>query len=65
MFGHIRYMMSFRGKRSVIHGYLFILGSTRWKGYVCTGCDKQRTDSSPLFGLDCEMVKMNVWPYKI
>ncbi|NXY67233.1 REXO5 exonuclease, partial [Glareola pratincola] len=32
-----------------------IKGSTRWKGYVCTGCDKQRTDSSPLFGLDCEM----------
>ncbi|NXC38352.1 REXO5 exonuclease, partial [Penelope pileata] len=25
------------------------------KGYICTECDHQRTDSSPLFGLDCEM----------
>ncbi|NWX07856.1 REXO5 exonuclease, partial [Caloenas nicobarica] len=32
-----------------------IKGSPRCKGYVHTECDQQRTDSSPLFGLDCEM----------
>ncbi|NXK27219.1 REXO5 exonuclease, partial [Arenaria interpres] len=30
-------------------------GSPRCNGYVCTECNQQRTDSSPLFGLDCEM----------
>lgn len=39
---------------------LFILGSPGCKGYIYTECDQQRTDSSPLFGLDCEMVKINV-----
>ncbi|KFP40312.1 Putative RNA exonuclease NEF-sp, partial [Chlamydotis macqueenii] len=32
-----------------------IKGSPQCKGFICTGCDQQRTDSSPLFGLDCEM----------
>ncbi|NWS69743.1 REXO5 exonuclease, partial [Crotophaga sulcirostris] len=32
-----------------------IKGSPRCKGYVHTECDRPRTDSSPLFGLDCEM----------
>lgn len=32
-----------------------IEGSPRSKGYISTECDQQRTDSSPLFGLDCEM----------
>ncbi|NXI94620.1 REXO5 exonuclease, partial [Psophia crepitans] len=32
-----------------------IRGSPKCKGYVYTECDQQRTDSSPLFGLDCEM----------
>ncbi|NXO49217.1 REXO5 exonuclease, partial [Aramus guarauna] len=32
-----------------------IKGSPRYKGYIYTECDQQRTDSSPLFGLDCEM----------
>ncbi|NXI39048.1 REXO5 exonuclease, partial [Galbula dea] len=32
-----------------------IKGSPGCKGYVYTECDKRRTDSSPLFGLDCEM----------
>ncbi|XP_075623410.1 RNA exonuclease 5 isoform X1 [Balearica regulorum gibbericeps] len=32
-----------------------IKGSPRCKGYIYTECDQQRTDSSPLFGLDCEM----------
>ncbi|NXP47471.1 REXO5 exonuclease, partial [Heliornis fulica] len=32
-----------------------IKGSPKCRGYVCTECDQQRTDSSPLFGLDCEM----------
>ncbi|NWH64313.1 REXO5 exonuclease, partial [Geococcyx californianus] len=32
-----------------------IKGSPRCKGYVHTGCEEPRTDSSPLFGLDCEM----------
>ncbi|NXH21254.1 REXO5 exonuclease, partial [Bucco capensis] len=32
-----------------------IKGSPGCKGYVYTECDQQRTDSSPLFGLDCEM----------
>ncbi|XP_061849330.1 RNA exonuclease 5 isoform X2 [Colius striatus] len=32
-----------------------IKGSPGCKGYVHTECDQQRTDSSPLFGLDCEM----------
>ncbi|XP_064887109.1 RNA exonuclease 5 isoform X1 [Columba livia] len=32
-----------------------IKGSPRCKGFVHTECDQQRTDSSPLFGLDCEM----------
>uniref|UniRef100_A0A8C8AUD9 RNA exonuclease 5 n=1 Tax=Otus sunia TaxID=257818 RepID=A0A8C8AUD9_9STRI len=35
--------------------YLFFLGSPGCKGYIYTECDQQRTDSSPLFGLDCEM----------
>ncbi|EOB02024.1 Putative RNA exonuclease NEF-sp, partial [Anas platyrhynchos] len=30
-------------------------GSPGCKRYVHTECDQQRTDSSPLFGLDCEM----------
>ncbi|XP_058705799.1 RNA exonuclease 5 isoform X1 [Poecile atricapillus] len=30
-------------------------GSPGCKGYISTECDQQRTDSSPLFGLDCEM----------
>ncbi|NXI68259.1 REXO5 exonuclease, partial [Anseranas semipalmata] len=30
-------------------------GSPGCKGYMYTECDQQRTDSSPLFGLDCEM----------
>ncbi|PKU43668.1 rna exonuclease nef-sp isoform x2 [Limosa lapponica baueri] len=30
-------------------------GSPGCNGYVCTECNQQRTDSSPLFGLDCEM----------
>uniref|UniRef100_A0A8C6YZG4 RNA exonuclease 5 n=1 Tax=Nothoprocta perdicaria TaxID=30464 RepID=A0A8C6YZG4_NOTPE len=30
-------------------------GSRGCEGYMYTGCDQQRTDSSPLFGLDCEM----------
>ncbi|OXB58799.1 hypothetical protein ASZ78_015997 [Callipepla squamata] len=29
------------------------------KGYMYTECDLQRTDSSPLFGLDCEMVTIS------
>ncbi|NWQ93116.1 REXO5 exonuclease, partial [Burhinus bistriatus] len=32
-----------------------VKGSPKCKGYVYTECDQQRTDSSPLFGLDCEM----------
>ncbi|NWX40104.1 REXO5 exonuclease, partial [Steatornis caripensis] len=32
-----------------------IKGSPGCQGYVYTECDQQRTDSSPLFGLDCEM----------
>ncbi|NWW48724.1 REXO5 exonuclease, partial [Pedionomus torquatus] len=32
-----------------------IKGSPRCSGFVCTECNQQRTDSSPLFGLDCEM----------
>ncbi|XP_051488632.1 RNA exonuclease 5 isoform X2 [Apus apus] len=32
-----------------------IKGSLGCKGYIYTECDQQRTDSSPLFGLDCEM----------
>ncbi|KFQ99779.1 Putative RNA exonuclease NEF-sp, partial [Nipponia nippon] len=32
-----------------------IKGSPGCKGYIHTECDQQRTDSSPLFGLDCEM----------
>ncbi|NXT57466.1 REXO5 exonuclease, partial [Pluvianellus socialis] len=32
-----------------------IKGFSRCKGYIYTECDQQRTDSSPLFGLDCEM----------
>uniref|UniRef100_A0A8C3MJZ3 RRM domain-containing protein n=1 Tax=Geospiza parvula TaxID=87175 RepID=A0A8C3MJZ3_GEOPR len=32
-----------------------IEGSPGCKGYISTECDQQRTDSSPLFGLDCEM----------
>ncbi|KAM6320483.1 RNA exonuclease 5 isoform 2-T2 [Podargus strigoides] len=32
-----------------------IKGSPSCKGYIYTECDQQRTDSSPLFGLDCEM----------
>ncbi|NXJ77055.1 REXO5 exonuclease, partial [Trogon melanurus] len=35
--------------------YYPIRGSPGCKGYVDTECDEQRTDSSPLFGLDCEM----------
>ncbi|NWX20488.1 REXO5 exonuclease, partial [Aegotheles bennettii] len=30
-------------------------GSPGCKDYVYTECDQQRTDTSPLFGLDCEM----------
>ncbi|NXL85417.1 REXO5 exonuclease, partial [Alectura lathami] len=30
-------------------------GSPGCKGYMYTECDHQRTDTSPLFGLDCEM----------
>ncbi|XP_062444797.1 RNA exonuclease 5 isoform X2 [Rhea pennata] len=30
-------------------------GSPGCENYVYTECDEQRTDSSPLFGLDCEM----------
>ncbi|NXK56292.1 REXO5 exonuclease, partial [Chauna torquata] len=30
-------------------------GSPGCKGYMYTDCDQERTDSSPLFGLDCEM----------
>ncbi|NWV59805.1 REXO5 exonuclease, partial [Malurus elegans] len=30
-------------------------GSPGCKGFISTECDQQRTDSSPLFGLDCEM----------
>ncbi|NXC36593.1 REXO5 exonuclease, partial [Campylorhamphus procurvoides] len=32
-----------------------IKGSPGCKDYISTECDQQRTDSSPLFGLDCEM----------
>ncbi|NXT76176.1 REXO5 exonuclease, partial [Zapornia atra] len=32
-----------------------IKGSPKCRGYVSTECDQRRTDSSPLFGLDCEM----------
>ncbi|NXV81089.1 REXO5 exonuclease, partial [Atlantisia rogersi] len=32
-----------------------IKGSPKCRGYVCTECNQRRTDSSPLFGLDCEM----------
>ncbi|XP_008944429.1 PREDICTED: putative RNA exonuclease NEF-sp [Merops nubicus] len=32
-----------------------IKGSPACKGYIDTECHQQRTDSSPLFGLDCEM----------
>ncbi|NXS52272.1 REXO5 exonuclease, partial [Brachypteracias leptosomus] len=32
-----------------------IKGSPGSRGYIYTECDQQRTDSSPLFGLDCEM----------
>ncbi|XP_027539422.1 RNA exonuclease 5 isoform X1 [Neopelma chrysocephalum] len=32
-----------------------IEGSPGCKDYISTECDQQRTDSSPLFGLDCEM----------
>ncbi|NXG68334.1 REXO5 exonuclease, partial [Baryphthengus martii] len=32
-----------------------IKGSPECKGYIYTECDQQRTDNSPLFGLDCEM----------
>ncbi|KAM6379540.1 RNA exonuclease 5 isoform 2-T2 [Pluvialis apricaria] len=32
-----------------------IKGSPKCKGYIDTECNQQRTDSSPLFGLDCEM----------
>ncbi|NXP81140.1 REXO5 exonuclease, partial [Ramphastos sulfuratus] len=32
-----------------------VRGSPECKGYIYTECDQQRTDSSPLFGLDCEM----------
>ncbi|KFP79000.1 Putative RNA exonuclease NEF-sp, partial [Acanthisitta chloris] len=32
-----------------------IKGAPGCKGYISTECDQQRTDSSPLFGLDCEM----------
>ncbi|NXI57155.1 REXO5 exonuclease, partial [Chloroceryle aenea] len=32
-----------------------IKGSPGCKGFIYTECDQQRTDSSPLFGLDCEM----------
>uniref|UniRef100_A0A8C4VHY9 RNA exonuclease 5 n=1 Tax=Falco tinnunculus TaxID=100819 RepID=A0A8C4VHY9_FALTI len=32
-----------------------IKGSPGCKDYIYTECDQQRTDSSPLFGLDCEM----------
>ncbi|NXS67205.1 REXO5 exonuclease, partial [Pandion haliaetus] len=35
--------------------YYPIKGSPGCKGYMYTECDQQRTDSSPLFGLDCEM----------
>ncbi|NXQ82783.1 REXO5 exonuclease, partial [Nyctibius grandis] len=35
--------------------YYPIKGSPGCKGYIYTECDQQRTDSSPLFGLDCEM----------
>ncbi|XP_009868549.1 PREDICTED: putative RNA exonuclease NEF-sp [Apaloderma vittatum] len=35
--------------------YYPIKGSPGCKGYIDTECDQQRTDSSPLFGLDCEM----------
>ncbi|XP_010137228.1 PREDICTED: putative RNA exonuclease NEF-sp [Buceros rhinoceros silvestris] len=35
--------------------YYPIKGFPACKGYVYTECDQQRTDSSPLFGLDCEM----------
>lgn len=59
MVGHTRHVMSFRRERSVSYLCLFILGSPRCKGYIYTECDQQRTDSSPLFGLDCEMVKIN------
>ncbi|KAJ7428133.1 hypothetical protein WISP_01817 [Willisornis vidua] len=33
-----------------------IKGSPGCKDYISTECDQQRTDSSPLFGLDCEMM---------
>ncbi|NXN92787.1 REXO5 exonuclease, partial [Rhinopomastus cyanomelas] len=32
-----------------------IKGSPGCKGFIYTECNQQRTDSSPLFGLDCEM----------
>ncbi|KAM6121874.1 RNA exonuclease 5 isoform 3-T3 [Phoenicopterus ruber ruber] len=35
--------------------YYPIKGSPGSKGYIYTECDQPRTDSSPLFGLDCEM----------
>ncbi|NXW43682.1 REXO5 exonuclease, partial [Nyctiprogne leucopyga] len=35
--------------------YYPMKGSPGCQGYVHTECDQQRTDSSPLFGLDCEM----------
>lgn len=60
MFGHISCMITTRRKRSVSYMYLFILDSPGCKGYMYTECDLQRTDSSPLFGLDCEMVTVNV-----
>ncbi|RMC17721.1 hypothetical protein DUI87_05385 [Hirundo rustica rustica] len=37
-----------------------IEGSPGCKGYISTECHQQRTDSSPLFGLDCEMVPISV-----
>ncbi|NWH28867.1 REXO5 exonuclease, partial [Grus americana] len=54
------------GKKRGLTGYMLTLeeqkkydypikGSPRCKGYIYTECDQQRTDSSPLFGLDCEM----------
>ncbi|NXL44657.1 REXO5 exonuclease, partial [Podilymbus podiceps] len=35
--------------------YYPVKGSPGSKGYIYTECDQPRTDSSPLFGLDCEM----------
>ncbi|XP_030315376.1 RNA exonuclease 5 [Calypte anna] len=50
--GLTSYMLTLEEQKK--NGYP-IKGSPGCKGYVDTECHQQRTDSSPLFGLDCEM----------